>query len=65
MNDIVLSKEELAKIKITPVNNLAEVLLIALVDCKEKKSLLNDLKKIVKYNKLNKVLDKFVSKTIA
>jgi ATP-dependent Lon protease len=65
LNDIVLSKEELLKVKIIPVNNLVEVLVIALVDCKEKKALLSDLRKIIKTDKVENILSKIVPKTIA
>ncbi len=47
MNDIVVQKEELAKVKIIPVSNLVQVLEAALDDSKEKKSFLKDLLKAV------------------
>jgi len=48
MGDIVLAKEDLDKIKILPVTNLIEVLAIALSESKEKRALLNDLRKIIR-----------------
>jgi ATP-dependent Lon protease len=51
LQDIVVSEKELKMIKIVPVGNLIEVLDIALVNCKEKKKLLNALKKIVSVDK--------------
>lgn len=51
LQDIVVNKSELKKVKIVPVGNLIEVLNVALVNSKEKKKLLNDLKKIISVDK--------------
>ena len=45
--DIVVNKEELAKVKIIPVSTLVEVLEVALVNSKEKKDFLKQLSKAV------------------
>ncbi len=54
INDIVVSKEELDKVRIIPVANLVEVLEVALDDCKEKKDFLKQLSKVI-YSKDNLV----------
>ncbi|MFA6398755.1 MAG: S16 family serine protease, partial [archaeon] len=61
--DIVVNKEELAKVKIIPVSTLVEVLEVALVDSKEKKEFLKELSKAVYSEKtslplLKKILPK-------
>lgn len=50
--DIVVTKEELAKVKIIPVMTLAEVLEVALVDCKEKRIFIKELTRVI-YPKQN------------
>jgi predicted ATP-dependent protease len=61
--DIVLSKEELVKIKILPVATLVDVLEIALENNKDKKRLIAQLKKIIGFSKeQNNILKKIVSK---
>jgi Lon-like ATP-dependent protease len=45
--DIVVSKEELSKVKIIPVSNLVQVLQVALVDSAGKKSFLKELSKAI------------------
>ncbi|MEI7961044.1 MAG: ATP-dependent protease LonB [archaeon] len=50
--DIVVTKEELAKVKIIPVMTLVEVLEVALVDCKEKKAFIKELTRVI-YPKVN------------
>ncbi|MCX6802993.1 MAG: ATP-dependent protease LonB [Candidatus Diapherotrites archaeon] len=47
LRDIVVSAEELAKVKIIPVSNLVDVLRVALVDSKEKKEFIKLLSKAV------------------
>lgn len=65
LNDIVLSKEDLLKVKIIPVNNLVEVLAVALVDCKEKKKLLAELRKIIRSDNKQSIIQKLVPKVVA
>jgi len=45
--DIVVSKEELAKVKIIPVSTLVEVLEVALDDCSAKKEFIKNLNKVI------------------
>lgn len=45
--DIVVSKEELAKVKIIPVMTLVEVLEVALDDCREKKEFIKELSRVI------------------
>lgn len=45
--DIVVSKEDYAKVKLIPVSNLVDVLKVALVDCPQKKLFLKALSKAV------------------
>ena len=47
MGDIVVNKEELAKVKIIPVSNLVEVLKVALEDSNKKKQFLKQLIKAI------------------
>jgi ATP-dependent Lon protease len=65
LQDIVLSKEELTKIKITPVSTLTDVLEIALDKGASKKKLISQLKKIIVVGKKENILKKLVSKTKA
>jgi ATP-dependent Lon protease len=65
LQDIVLSKEDLKKIKIRPVSNLVDVLEIALEKNKKKKKLLSALKKIIQIDKKNNLIKKLVTKTKA
>ncbi len=51
LQDIVVNDNELKKIKVIAVGNLIEVLDVALVNGKEKRKLLNDLKKIISIDK--------------
>ncbi|MFA5764080.1 MAG: ATP-dependent protease LonB [archaeon] len=66
LQDIVLSKEELSKIKIIPVSTLVDVLEIALENNKDKKRLIIQLKKIINISKeKTSILKKVVSKVKA
>ena len=65
LQDIVLSKEELSKIKILPVATLVDVLGIALENNKDKKRLIIQLKKIIDVDKKENILKKIVSKVKA
>ncbi len=65
LQDIVLTKEELTKIKITPVSNLIDVLQIALENNSNKRKLIGQLKKIIQTNKKDSILKKIVAKTSA
>ncbi len=62
LNDIVVQKEELDKVKIIPVSNLVQVLEAALDESKEKKAFLKGLLKAV-YTKDDLVID--VKKSLA
>ena len=65
VGDIVVSKEELAKVKIIPVSTLVEVLQVALVDSPQKTQFLKDLTKAVYSDKLSLILPKkFLPKPI-
>lgn len=65
VGDIVVSKEELAKVKIIPVSTLVEVLGVALVDSPQKTQFLKDLTKAVYTDKLSLVIPKkFLPKPI-
>jgi Lon-like ATP-dependent protease len=59
--DIVLPKEEIAKIKVVPVSTLSEVLEAAFEKSSEKIKLLADLKNLLKLN-LSNVLEKAAEK---
>jgi len=65
LQDIVISKEELSKVRIIPVSTLVDVLAVALVDSKEKKSFLKELSDAV-YSEKTKVsfLKKIITKSI-
>jgi ATP-dependent Lon protease len=65
LQDIVLPKEDLKKIKILPVSNLVDVLEIALEKNKKKKKLLSALKKIIEIDKKNNLIKKLATKTSA
>lgn len=62
--DIVVNKEELAKVKIIPVSNLLQVLEVALVDSPEKKSFLKELKKAVYSKKFGEEQPPFIAEPV-
>jgi Lon-like ATP-dependent protease len=67
VQDIVVSKEELSKVKITPVSTLVEVLQVALVDSSKKRVFLKELSRAVYSDKakvsfLKKILPKHILK---
>jgi Lon-like ATP-dependent protease len=65
LQDIVVNKDDLKKIKVIPVGNLIEVLNVALVNGKAKKKLISDLKKIISVDKqytVGKLASKAVTK---
>jgi ATP-dependent Lon protease len=64
LQDIVVNKDELKKVKIIPVSNLVEVLEVALEKGKAKKKLISQLKKIIKIEK-RITLKKFARKAAA
>ncbi len=66
LQDIVVSKEELSKIRVIPVSNLVEVLEEALEKNRKKKQLISQLKKIISSdgrNLVKKILPKSIAKT--
>ena len=62
IDDIVLSKKDLKKIKIIPVSNIVEVMEIAFEKGSKKKKLLSQLNKIIKLEKGN-IVKKVITKT--
>jgi len=65
LQDIVIPKSELSKTKIIPVNNLIDVLNVALVDCSAKKKLLKQLKQIILVDENKSILKKIITKAHA
>lgn len=61
LSDIVLSKDELNKIKITPVSNLSEVLLVAFEQSSKRNLFLKLLKKVMALSPTKTVVEKKVS----
>ncbi|MEK6958785.1 MAG: ATP-dependent protease LonB [archaeon] len=64
MQDIVIQKDEIVKIKITPVRNLVDVLEIALDNTPAKKALLTELKKIIIVEKRSETLKDLIAKLV-